>query len=89
MTNKKDPYLEVFNGEKWEKQDKKIAIQNMITTKKDIMDDYFDEQVEKNIISTFIKITKSPLEKFLKVFMKVLMIQIKYRMRFFLIAFQS
>jgi len=55
MTNKKDPYLEVFNGEKWEKQDKKIAIQNMITTKKDIMDDYFDEQVEKNIISTFIK----------------------------------
>jgi len=55
IVNKKEPYLEVFNGEKWEKQDKKIAIQNMITTKKDIMDDYFDEQVEKNIISTFIK----------------------------------
>ena len=55
MLNKKEPYLEVFNGEKWEKQDKKIAIQNMITTKKDLMDDFFDEQVEKNIISTFIK----------------------------------
>lgn len=55
MTNKKNTYLEVFNGEKWEKQDKKIAIQNMITTKKDIMDDYFDEQAEKNILSTFIK----------------------------------
>ena len=55
MTNKKDPYVEVFNGEKWEKQDKKTAIQNIITTKKDIMDDYFDEQVEKNILSKFIK----------------------------------
>jgi len=55
MVNKKEPFLEVFNGKQWEKQDKKIAIQNMITTKKDIMDDYFDEQVEKNIISKFIK----------------------------------
>ena len=55
LVNKKEPYVEVFNGEKWEKQDKKIAIQNMITTKKDIMDDYFDEQVEKNIITTFLR----------------------------------
>lgn len=53
--NKKEPFVEIFNGEKWEKHDKKIALQNIITTKKDIMDDYFDEQVEKNILSTFIK----------------------------------
>jgi len=55
IKNKSDPYLEIFNGEKWEKYDKKVAIQNIISTKKDIMDDYFDEQVEKNILSTFIK----------------------------------
>lgn len=55
ISNKKDPYVDVFNGKIWEKQDKKIAIQNMITTKKDIMDDYFDEQVEKNIITSFIR----------------------------------
>lgn len=29
------------------------------------------------------------LFKFMKVFMKILMMQIKYRLRFFLIAFQS
>jgi len=55
MPNKKEPFIEIFNGEKWEKQDKKIALQNIITTKKDIMDDYFDEHAEKNILSTFIK----------------------------------
>ena len=55
MTNKRDPYLEVFNGEQWEKQDKKIAIQNMITAKKDIMDDFIEERTEKNLLSGFIK----------------------------------
>jgi len=55
MTNKKETYVEVFNGKEWEKQDKKIAIQNMITSKKDIMDDYMEEKTEKNLISSFIK----------------------------------
>lgn len=55
MTNKKETYVEVFNGKEWEKQDKKTAIQNMITSKKDIMDDYIEEKTEKNLISSFIK----------------------------------
>jgi len=63
--NRKEPYVEVFNGEKWEKQDKRTAIQNMITTKKDIMDDYFDEQVEKNLLSTFIKTSYETFSKML------------------------
>ena len=65
MVNKKEPYVEVFNGKKWEKQDKKTAIQNMITTKKDIMDDYFDEQVEKNIITKFIQSSYSTFSEML------------------------
>lgn len=55
ITNKKEQFIEVYNGKEWEKQDKKIAIQNMITSKKDIMDDYVEEQTEKNLISSFIK----------------------------------
>ena len=55
LINKREPYLQVFNGEKWEKQDKKLAIQNMIASKKDLMDDYYDDQVEKNLINSFIK----------------------------------
>jgi hypothetical protein len=37
----------------------------MITTKKDIMDDYFDEQVEKNLLSTFIKTSYETFSKML------------------------
>ena len=55
MINKREPYVQVFNGEKWEKQDKKVTIQNMIASKKDIMDDYYDDQVEKNLLNSFIK----------------------------------
>jgi len=55
LINKREPYLQVFNGEKWEKQDKKATIQNMIASKKDLMDDYYDDQVEKNLINSFIK----------------------------------
>ena len=48
--NKKEPYIDIFNGKKWEKQDKKTAIQNIITTKKDIMDDWYDGFIEKKIL---------------------------------------
>jgi len=53
--NKKEPYIDIFNGKKWEKQDKKTAIQNMITTKKDIMDDFVDENEETKLINKFVK----------------------------------
>ena len=53
--NKKEPYIDIFNGKKWEKQDKKTAIQNIITTKKDIMDDFVDEYDETKLINKFVK----------------------------------
>ena len=46
IKNKKEPYIDIFNGKKLEKQDKKTAIQNIITTKKDIMDDFVEEYDE-------------------------------------------
>jgi hypothetical protein len=55
MLNKKEQFIEIFNGKEWKKQDKKTAIQNIITSKKDIMDDYVEEKTEKNLISNFIK----------------------------------
>ncbi len=70
IKNKREPYVDIFNGKKWEKQDKKIAIQNIITTKKDIMDDYFDEQVEKNILTNFIKNNYSSFSNMLDNYVK-------------------
>ncbi len=55
IKNKKEPYIDIFNGKKWEKQDKKTAIQNIITTKKDIMDDFVDEYDETKLINKFVK----------------------------------
>jgi DNA-directed RNA polymerase subunit RPC12/RpoP len=55
ILNKKEQFIEIFNGKEWKKQDKKTAIQNIITSKKDIMDDYVEEKTEKNLISNFIK----------------------------------
>jgi len=55
IKNKKEPYIDIFNGKKWEKQDKKTAIQNIITTKKDIMDDFVDENEETKLINKFVK----------------------------------
>ena len=55
IKNKKEPYIDIFNGKKWEKQDKKTAIQNIITTKKDIMDDFVEEHDETKLINKFVK----------------------------------
>jgi hypothetical protein len=55
ILSKKEQFIEIFNGKEWKKQDKKTAIQNIITSKKDIMDDYVEEKTEKNLISNFIK----------------------------------
>ena len=55
IKNKKEPYIDVFNGKSWEKQDKKTAIQNIIITKKDIMDGFIDENEETTIINQFVK----------------------------------
>lgn len=53
MKNKKDSYFNVFNGDYWEKQDKDTAIHNLISTKKDIMDDHFENMIEKKLVSDF------------------------------------
>lgn len=41
-------YVDVYNGNFWEAKDKGEVIHNMIVSKKDIADDYFDESVEQN-----------------------------------------
>jgi hypothetical protein len=44
-------YIEVHDGEDWKIDSKKNVIHNLITDKKDKLDDFVDEQVEKNKIS--------------------------------------
>lgn len=61
MTNKKDDYLNVYNGKLWECVDKQKTIHNLIVSKKDMADDYFDSKIEENTIDTF---TKNSYETF-------------------------
>lgn len=42
LKNKKEPYLNVFNGSHWELRDRDDTIQDLIISKKEIADDYFD-----------------------------------------------
>lgn len=42
LKNKKEPYLNVFNGQNWELRDKDDTIQDLIISKKEIADDYFE-----------------------------------------------
>jgi len=53
LKNKKEPYLDVFNGHKWELRDKDDTIQDLITSKKELADDYFENlltQQDESII---------------------------------------
>jgi len=53
LKNKKEPYLNVFNGQNWELRDKDDTIQDLIISKKEIADDYFENlltQQDANII---------------------------------------
>ena len=52
---KRSFYVDVFNGNFWEAKDKGEVIHDMIVSKKDIADDFFDEAVEKNKIKENIK----------------------------------
>jgi len=52
---KRAPFIDVFNGNFWEAKDKGEVIYDMIVSKKDMADDYFDEAVEKNRIKENIK----------------------------------
>lgn len=45
--NGKKFYLDVYNGNFWEAKDKGEVIHNMIVSKKDIADDFFDESEEQ------------------------------------------
>jgi hypothetical protein len=51
MKNKRDQYVDVFNGEVWEKQQKDVAIHNLISSKKDIMDDHYETMVENSKVN--------------------------------------
>lgn len=42
LKNKKEPYINVFNGENWELRDKDDTIQDLIISKKEIADDYLE-----------------------------------------------
>lgn len=55
IKNKKDPFFNVFNGKKWEKQSKDETIHNLLTTKKDIMDDHYEQMEERNVVSFFLR----------------------------------
>jgi hypothetical protein len=41
--NKKKPMIEVFNGEEWVTMDKQDTIHSIVATKKEMMDNYFEE----------------------------------------------
>lgn len=43
---KRSSHLDIYNGEFWEAKDKGEVIHDMIVSKKDIADDFFDEAVE-------------------------------------------
>lgn len=45
LKNKKEPYLNVFNGQNWELRDKDDTIQDLIISKKEIADDYFENML--------------------------------------------
>ena len=66
IKNKKDNYLDVYNGQEWEKKNQKDTIDNLIISKKDMADDFFDEQInnihnESKIINS---ITQQSYENF-------------------------
>jgi len=42
IKNKKEPYLNVFNGKQWELRDKDDTIQDLIVSKKELADDFFE-----------------------------------------------
>ncbi len=52
---KRSFYIDVFNGNFWEAKDKGEVIHDMIVSKKDLADDYFDEALEKNKIKEKVK----------------------------------
>ena len=55
MKNKNDNFINVYNGNLWKYEDKKETIHNLIVSKKDIADDYFDN--EMNNFDNFTKLS--------------------------------
>lgn len=61
LKNKKEPYIDVFNGQIWEMRDKDDTINDLIASKKEIADDYFEntlemqEEQKKTIINSLIQ----------------------------------
>lgn len=51
LKNKKEPYLNVFNGKNWELRDKDDTIQDLIISKKEIADDYFENLLTQQDVS--------------------------------------
>ena len=52
---KRSFYVDVFNGNFWEAKDKGEVIHDMIVSKKDMADDFFDDALEKNKIKEKVK----------------------------------
>jgi len=52
---KRSFYIDVFNGNFWEAKDKGEVIHDMIVSKKDIADDFFDEVIENKKIKEKVK----------------------------------
>lgn len=52
---KRSSHLDIYNGEFWEAKDKGEVIHDMIVSKKDIADDFFDDAIEKNKVENRVK----------------------------------
>ena len=59
IKNKNDNYIDVYDGDLWKYEDKKETIHNLIVSKKDLADDYFDMEIDR-----FDDFTKIGYEKY-------------------------
>ena len=59
--NKKKPMVDVYNGKEWITMDKNDTIHNMVASKKEIMDEYFDKfiEVDDNVKSNYERFSHS------------------------------
>ena len=64
LRNKKEPYINVFNGKQWEVMDREITIHNLITSKKEIADDYCESLNDKDCNKIIDALTQSKYETY-------------------------
>lgn len=71
-------YVDVYNGDFWEAKDKGEVIHDMIVSKKDIADDYFDDVVEKNKVGNKVKDKYSTFSEKIDRYVNAIMNELNY-----------